>query len=498
MSDSSNHADTEKTSGADTEVSGVETSLQNSALPLYWHTEQVILMLNVLKWAFLGVLVGILSGLAVHLYEFLLDSGSSLRNTALHNHLYLFLFLPFILILCTRVSLMLTRPEEHVPSEGTDAVIQAIHEKSGRLRASTIPVRILLNLFTLTFGGSVGKEGPAAQIGAATSSVLADLLRISDEDRRRLVICGVAAGFAAIFGTPISGAVFGVEVLYTGQLEYPVLFPCILGGIVAQLVCGTPPPIVRSMFATQIFHDLNTLELTLLALASGVFFGLVALLFIEMLRYTDKFFSRFRSRPYLVSLMGGLAIAMLYLLFGANYAGLSETVLHNALNGKLYTMPGALLSGIGGLFLAGFLVKITATSLSLKTGGVGGIMTPIFFVGATSGAALGIAFHLPAMLLARFGFVAMVAAAANTPIAAVVMGLEVLGGPIGMYAALCSCTAYLIVGHRSVFAEQRLGYSKAVGLLPTLDIPIGELNEYKIQLHPDYRLGKVLRRKNKG
>src|SRR5207245_1132909 len=92
-------------------------------------------------------------------------------------------------------------------------------------------------------GGSVGKEGPCAQIGAAITSLFADVLRLRDEDRRRLVICGIGAGFAAVFGTPVSGALFGIEVLYLGRIEYSVLFPCLVSGIVAHLVCGVGAPV---------------------------------------------------------------------------------------------------------------------------------------------------------------------------------------------------------------------------------------------------------------
>lgn len=137
--------------------------------------------------------------------------------------------------------------------------------------------------------------------------------------------------------------------------------------------------------------------------------------------------------------------------------------------------------GFGVLVLA-FLFKIVATAVTLETGGSGGIVTPLFFIGATSGAALAQAAGLPSSVFAAFGFVSVLAAAANTPIAAAVMGMELLPGSIGVYAALCAGMAYLIVGHRSVYASQKLGFSKSAGLEMPLDVPIGEVTRTAVRV----------------
>lgn len=447
------------------EVSGVETynPLPANAPPeeqieYRWYMEQAVLLLSALKWTALAGAVGIVAGLGVKIYLFLLRSTSLKTISIGHFALPAYWLLPLSLPLCVLIVKTFARGETGETMEGTDEVITAIHNESGRIKSLQIPIRLLANIITLATGGSVGKEGPAAQIGAAVASVLASVIQLTDDDRRRLVICGVGAGFAAVFGTPVSGALFGVEVLYMGKLEYPVLFPCIVAGLVAHLACGVSPP------GEGVQHiSISQPELVLISLISGLAFGLIALLLIETMRLTDSLLVRFRGNPYLVAAAGGFSLALLYLMSSGSYMGLGQPVINAALQGT------AVIS------LAAFLVKIFATSISLKTGGVGGIMTPIFFIGSTSGAALATMFHQPPALLARFGFVAMVAAAANTPIAAIVMALELMGGHLGVYAALSACAAYLIVGHRSVFAAQRLGYSKSAGLLPTLDIPMGDV-----------------------
>ena len=157
-----------------------------------------------------------------------------------------------------------------------------------------------------------------------------------------------------------------------------------------------------------------------------------------------------------------VALVVLYLLAGDMYAGLGVDTIAGVLTGSLTVVWGA------------FLFKILATSITLETGGSGGVVTPIFFVGATSGAALGRLFGLPPSLFAAYGFVAVLAAAANTPIAAAVMAIEILPPGEGVYAALAAVTAFLLVGHRSVYASQKLGLSKSAGLEVALGVTIEE------------------------
>ena len=134
------------------------------------------------------------------------------------------------------------------------------------------------------------------------------------------------------------------------------------------------------------------------------------------------------------------------------------------------------------MFAGAFLLKILATSITLETGGSGGIVTPIFFVGATSGAALASLFGMPSTFLGAVGLVAMLAAAANTPIAAAVMAMELLPGPEGVYAALAASTAFLMVGHRSVYASQKIGLSKSAGLDVELGGAIGDVSRASVRI----------------
>src|SRR5258708_6216924 len=242
-----------------------------------WYTEHAALLISTVKWAFLGAAAGACVGLGTRVFLWALSRSADWARALTPGRFPPFVLLPIALPIC--VWLIRTFSPD-ARGHGTEAVIAAVHQRSGRVDWLVAPVKLAATVVTLAFGGSVGKEGPAAQIGAALTSLFADILRLRDEDRRRLVICGISAGFAAVFGTPVSGALFGIEVLYLGQLDYTVIFPALVAGIVAHLVCGVRPPFPALQEA---FADTRQVKTILIMLACGALFGLIALLLIESL-----------------------------------------------------------------------------------------------------------------------------------------------------------------------------------------------------------------------
>ncbi|MGH7522852.1 MAG: chloride channel protein, partial [Gemmatimonadales bacterium] len=165
--------------------------------PRSWYVEHTALLISTLKWASLGAVAGTCVGFATRAFLWSLTAGSNVAHALAGGHVPYYIFLPLTLPIC--VWLIRTfAPTAH--GHGTEAVIAAVHQRSGHIAWRVAPIKLAATVLTVSFGGSVGKEGPAAQIGASLTSLFADILGLKDEDRRRLVICGISAGFAAIFG----------------------------------------------------------------------------------------------------------------------------------------------------------------------------------------------------------------------------------------------------------------------------------------------------------
>ncbi len=343
-----------------------------------------------------------------------------------------------------------------------DTVMAAVHVQAGRMPFLTMPIKPMAAIITLASGGSAGKEGPCSHIGASLAAAIGQVLHLNTELRQRIVACGVSAGFASVFGTPIAGAIYGVEVLAIGRLRHDFLFPAIVAGVVSyqvSLYWGVP---------YQYYHftslpDFSEL-LFLKTLVLGAICGLVALVFVEFVHRTRWLFARVRARfnlwPPLMPLCGGLLLALLILVIPTDYLGLSLPLMDRALGGE--PMP-----------YLGFLWKSLLVAVTIGSGFYGGIVTPQFVIGAVAGNAFAHLFGLDPMLGAAIGLVGVVASASNTPVAAILMGVELFGGTIGtLYIAGAAIAAYLMIGHRSIYPGQRLAYAKSSWMRVRPDTPV--------------------------
>ncbi len=403
--------------------------------------EESILFLSVVKWFFLATIVGILVGISTTLFLAALDWGIEFAD----RYPFSFLLLPLAFI----VSVMLVRLAPEAAGHGTEKVIEAVHLRWGRINPFVVPVKLLATVVTIAIGGSAGKEGPCAQIGAGLSSLFSDVFRFNEEDRRRLVICGISAGFATVFGTPIAGAIFGVEVLFMGSLRYRVLFPSFVAGIVGFQVARALGITYFSAPLTSVPDFSGTFFVQVCL--SGIFFGLMAFFLIESLRYFEGMRRRGGLSWISWAVIGGCLLIATTGIFGKEYLGLGIPTLESAVNGDEVSL------------LAPFL-KIFTTSVTLSFGGSGGIVTPIFFVGATSGHLFGHFMGLDQALFASVGMASLLAGAANTPISASIMAVELFGPAVGPYASLACIIAFLMVGHRSVYPSQVLAVTKSTSL----------------------------------
>jgi H+/Cl- antiporter ClcA len=421
--------------------------------------EETTLFASLVKWTGLATGVGMLAGGATALFLGGLDWATAAMERAPARLLWL---PPGFLAAHLLVRFLAPEAEGH----GTDKVIEAVHRRWGRIPVLVAPVKLLATVLTIATGGSVGKEGPAAQIGASLASGLASLLRLGPSDRRKIVICGIGAGFAAVFGTPIAGAVFGLEVLVLGTLMYDVLYPSFVAGIVGYQVA--------TRLGVRHFHQAlyelprPTEGIFLKTIAAGIVFGLVAVLLIEALGLAHRAARRLPLPGWALAAGGGSLLAGLAWLASPRYLGLGIPTLEASIRGAWVPAEA-------------WLLKIVFTAISLGAGGSGGIVTPIFFIGATAGSALGDLLGFDRGTFAAIGMVSLLAGATNAPLAAAIMAIELFGPAVAPFAAISCIVSFVMVGHRSVYPSQRLGIAKTRSVRVRRGAELGEMPEVAVR-----------------
>ena len=415
--------------------------------------EESVIFISVLKWLFLASVMGIIVGLAVT--GFLKSLHTSIIFTNGYNYYYL--LLPVALLVSTVVIDFLA-PD--AGGHGTEKVIEAVHKRSGKIKAMVVPVKLVTTVITLAFGGSAGKEGPCAQIGAGLASFFSDIFRFSDVDRKKFVICGISGGFASVFGTPIAGAIFGIEVLFVGSIRYDVLLPSFVAGIVSYQVSSWLGIgyFYNPVIFVPVFSDAFFIKMVI----AGILFGFCSFILIESLSLGKKVSSMIPLTKPAKAVVGGVVLVFLTFIFSKEYLGLGLETMERALEG-------------GEVPYVTFLLKCLFTTITLNFGGSGGIVTPIFFVGATAGSVFSKLLNVDPAMLAAIGLVSLLAGSANTPIAASIMAVELFGPQVAPYASIACVISFVIAGHRSVYPSQVLSIKKSSSINVELGAELDKL-----------------------
>ncbi len=346
--------------------------------------------------------------------------------------------------------------------KGNNLIMDEIHEPGAGIPWRMAPFIFFSTLLTHLCGGSAGREGTAVQMGGSIASGFASLLpRLAPPDVRRLLMAGVAAGFGGVFGTPIAGTVFAMEVLAIGRMSYAALIPCLVASLVSDQTCqawgvGHTHYHVASLVPKSGPGLLAPLTLHLVACAAtcGVLSGLVSRAFAETTHSLQRLFHQFCRSPRIRPCIGGLLIIALTAIAGRDYLGLGVSSPDPAVVSIVSSFEP------GGAQPTSWLWKLLFTAITLASGFKGGEVTPLFFIGATLGNWLATVLGAPVDLLAALGFVAVFAGATNTPLACTIMAVELFGGEFIAYAAIACCLAYLFSGHSGIYSSQRIGTSK--------------------------------------
>lgn len=394
----------------------------------------------------LAVAIGAASGLASAIFLILLELATAAQTGN-----------PWLLYLLSVAGIVIAWAYAgfgKAAAGGNNLLLDQIHaaDEVNRVPLRMMPLVLVATILTHLFGGSAGREGSAVQMGGAIAGWLARILDVSAAHLRIMLICGISGGFSGVFGTPLAGAVFGMEVLAIGGLRYEALIPCLISAALADLMVRDVLHVHHGIYPVASgFPDL-TLRTFLVVAVAGVAFGLTSLLFAESTARVEQTARRLVPNPMLRAFLGGCLVIAITLALGTRmYNGLSLPLLSEAFHG-------------GEIPAFAFLFKLILTTVTLGVGFKGGEVTPLFVIGATLGVALAGPLGLPADTLAALGFVAVFAAAANTPLACIIMGLEIFGfgGSAVILFGIAVCIAYTISGDHGIYHSQRILTSKTM------------------------------------
>ena len=389
------------------------------------------------KWLFYSCFIGIIVGLVAVAFHLGIDLAAELR--AEHPNII------WLLPLAGPAIVLLYRVCGMEKDRGTNLVLVAVRDAE-RLKLRTAPLIFLSTILTHLVGGSAGREGAALQLGASLSAYAGQKLRLDEKDERIVVMCGMAAAFSALFGTPLTAAVFAMEVVTVGRMYYAALVPCLASSLVGYLTSQSLGLHMQDGYPVSDSLDLAVLPI-LQAAALGALCAALSILFCKAMHTAPRLYAKYLPDPLLRAAVGGALVLGLTLLAGdQTYNGAGDGVIRRMLAGD--TIPEA------------FLLKILFTALTLGAGFRGGEIVPVLFTGCAFGVWAGPLLGLPHGFSGALGMAATFCGATNCPLTSILLAYELFGGHGLTLYALCIGVSYMLSGYHGLYSEQKIIYSK--------------------------------------
>lgn len=401
---------------------------------------------RLLRWILRICLTSVVTGCMVGLFLVLLSSATEIR----FRYEWLLYFLPLAGLGIHLIYKSIGRSSE----KGNALIIEEIHKPGAGVPSRMAPIIILTTVITHLFGGSAGREGTAVQVGGSISAAFCKLFKLADNERHILLTAGIAAGFGAVFGTPLTGAIFAVEVLTFKRLKLNLLLPALLASLIADWTVSFLGIAHTHYQIGQLpaFEGMDELYLMGKVTLASVAFGFASYGFILFSKTVKQVSLKLAPRKWMIPLAGGAAIILLSVLNGKpDYLGLGVEAQYPG----AVTIPSSFASG--GADTWSWLWKTIYTGITLGTGFKGGEVTPLFFIGSTLGNTLSGLLDAPTGLFAALGFLAVFSGATNTPIACTIMGAELFGPDYLFYFAIACFIAYLSSGDSGIYFENEKG-----------------------------------------
>lgn len=389
-----------------------------------------------LIWSFIGAVIGAAVGVVGITFHILLEEVTAFRM----SHPWILFLLPLGGLVIAGLYHLLRMQNDR----GTNLILIAVRVNE-KVSLRLTPLIFISTIITHLLGGSAGREGAALQIGGSIGSFIGRKIKLDEKDERIITMCGMSAGFAALFGTPVAAVVFSMEVITVGIMHYSAIVPSIIAAITAtgiSMTCGVTP----TTFTLESVPALSPSGVGSVILL-GMFCAGVSVLFCLAMETAGKYYKQIFKNGYIRIFVGGCIVVAITLLLGTrDYNGAGMDVIARAIAGEA-EYPA-------------FLWKILLTALTLGAGYKGGEIVPSFFVGATFGCVIGPWIGLPASFAAGTGMAALFCGVTNCPIASVILCVELFGAEGIAYYTLACAVSYMLSGYYGLYSEQKIMYSK--------------------------------------
>ncbi|MGI6538433.1 MAG: chloride channel protein [Caldicoprobacterales bacterium] len=388
-----------------------------------------------IKWVIISALIGGTGGAAGLLFHICVERAAEFRA---ENSFTLWLLPIGGIIIAALYKL------SRMQGKGTDHVLESIHTNS-IVPASVAPVIFVSTVLTHLFGGSAGREGAALQLGGSIGSLIGRLFKLDKNDMKIVIMCGMSALFAALFGTPITAAIFAMEVSSIGIMHYSSFIPCMVAAFTASGISGRfgAQPV---QFILKTVPDMSVLNMVMAGTLAALC-AVLSIVFCITMKETGKLLKRLFKNEYIRIAAGGVFIIILTLACGTrDYNGAGMDVIKRAIRGQAVAYA--------------FILKIIFTAVTIESGYKGGEIVPTFFIGATFGCIAGGILGLNNGFSAAIGMIAMFCGVVNCPVASLMLAIEVFSGQGVEFFALACAISYMLSGYYGIYSTQKIVWSK--------------------------------------
>lgn len=389
-----------------------------------------------IKWIFISVLVGLTVGAVGVGFHYSIDIATELR----HKHPWLIYLLP----LGGLVIVLLYHLCKKDDDKGTNFILKTVR-KEGKISLLTAPLIFISSTITHLFGGSSGREGAALQLGGSIAYNLGKLLRLNESDKKIITMCGMSAAFSALFGTPVTAAVFAIEVVTVGVMHFSAIIPCAIAAIVATKLAQILGVSSTSFLLSEI-PQLDWLSILKVG-ALSILCALLSVVFCVAMHKSEKLYSKFFPNRYVRVVVGGILVILLTLIVGTHdYNGAGMDIVAKAIAGEAR--------------YEAFILKIIFTALTLSAGYKGGEIVPVFFTGSTFGNVAGNLLGLSPSFGAGIGLVSLFCGVTNCPISSIILSVELFGAE-GLVFFLLSCAiSYMLSRYYSLYSGKKIIFTE--------------------------------------